>query len=407
MKGGSSLTGTNDSVYVCGTPHSTITCPITKSSGSGWMSFYVNADSMLSVLGDITASGGLSIIGNVRFGGTITTTSFYIYGARSNSRATVATFLPGSKMTCSNMANDNLGGSLVIRKSAEVIFKKGRWKANDDKQNYVDGTFDIQAGTKYSGKGAQRYDGTGLLCIAMPVSHSGGDGTTFLGTGITLRPGARWNTVTSEAADKYVRLGVESFGTISITNDFSYGPAVGLETTTTAADRALQLPRPACTLTVDTQDPVTGEGHTATFEDPIIGYGKLVKRGAGTLVFASSENAITGGVEIAEGAFTWTEPQTLQKLSFGAGAKIVFPASAPSLTVENGLDLTGAVIDLSAIPPVSLAGWTEVIGTDAGGISGEPAFSVPDRFRYRVVENGSGGASLEVRCRLGSQFTIR
>ena len=85
---------------------------------------------------------------------------------------------------------------------------------------------------------------------------------------------------------------------------------------------------------------------------------------------------------------------------------MVFPASAPSLTVEKGLDLTGAVIDLSAIPPTSLAGWTEVIGTAEGGISGVPSFSVPDRFRYRVVENGVGGASLEVRCILGMQFVI-
>lgn len=267
---------------------------------------------------------------------------------------------------------------------------------------------DIHAAVPYSGSGNQYFEGAGLVCIMKPVSYSGADSTTYLGTGITLRPGARWNTVTSEAADKYVRLGVDSFGTISITNDFSYGPQPGLETTTTAADRALQLPRPACTLTVDTQDPVSGEGHTATFEDPIIGYGKLVKRGAGTLVFASAENAITGGVEIAEGAFTWTAPQTLQKLSFGAGAKVVFPASAPSLTVEKGLDLTGAVIDLSAIPPTSLAGWTEVIGTaDGGVIAGVPEFSVPGRFRSRVVRNGAGGESLEVRCILGTQFMIR
>ena len=404
----SSLVATNDSVYVCGKTPVTITCPITKSSGDSWLNFYVNADSMLSVLGDVTASGGLAIVGNVRFGGNVTTTRFYIFGSRSNSRAAIATFLPGSKMTCSNQTINNLGGSLCIMDSAEVVYLKGACHAEGARNNFVNGTLDYRVPTKYSGVGNQCYEGTGLLCIGNPVSHSGGSGTTLLGMGITLRPGARWNTVTSEAADKYVRLGVDSFGTISITNDFAYGPQSGLETTTTAADRALQLPRPSCTLTVDTQDPISGEGRTATFEDPIVGYGKLVKRGAGTLVFASAENAITGGVEIAGGAFTWTAPQTLQKLSFGLGARIVFPAVAPSLTVEKGLDLTGAMIDLSSIPPVAFAGWTELIGTaDGGVIAGIPEFSVPGRFRSRVVGNDAGGESLEVRCILGTQFLIR
>ena len=402
---GTSLnSATNDAIYVCGGAPATIVAPI-KGINSNWMSFKIDYDSCLNVLGNVSSSYGFSIIGDVRFGGAVTVPVLYTYGTKNNSRATRQIFLAGSSKTVSNQSQPNLGGSYWVAKGAEIVLKGGYEKMADP-QHFVDGTLDFRAPVKYSSKAQAHFDGPGLLCIGKPVSHPEGNGTTLLGTGITLRPGARWNTVTSDAADKYVRLGVDSFGTLSITNDFAYGPEPGLETTTTAADRALQLPRPACTLTVDTQDPISGEGHTATFEDPIIGYGKLVKRGAGTLVFASAENAITGGVEIAEGAFTWTAPQTLQKLSFGPGARIVFPESALSLTVEKGLDLTGAVIDLSAVPSATFGVWTPILET-SGPISGTPVFSVPGRFRTRLVEDGEGGVSLEVRALVGTQFILR
>lgn len=120
-------TATNDAIYVCGGAPATIACPIKGASDSNWMSFKIDYDSCLTLLGNITKSGwaGLSFRGDARFGGTVSTSVTYTYGSSDNARATIATILPGSKLTCSSQNQNNLGGSLRIVKDAEAVYKGG------------------------------------------------------------------------------------------------------------------------------------------------------------------------------------------------------------------------------------------------------------------------------------------
>ena len=137
---------------------------------------------------------------------------------------------------------------------------------------------------------------------------------------LTLYPEAGWTTVAAETPDAAVTIAASDTPTLGATRDWTYGPAADAEPTTSAADRALTVGEEAV-LTIDTEDPVTGEGHVVTFADPIVAVGKVVKTGAGTLVLASDANAI-GELAVEEGAIMIPVVQTLDKVTFAAGATL-------------------------------------------------------------------------------------
>ena len=55
------------------------------------------------------------------------------------------------------------------------------------------------------------------------------------------------------------------------------------------------------TLTINTQDPETAEGHTIAFVDPIVGEGNVVKAGDGTLLLATTNIVIGGSFRVTGG----------------------------------------------------------------------------------------------------------
>ena len=99
------------------------------------------------------------------------------------------------------------------------------------------------------------------------------------------------------------------------------------------------------------------------------GSGSLVKDGAGTLVLASAENAVTGEVVVAEGTLRMTANQSFTSLS-ADGATLSF-APGVSATVSKDLDLDGVTLVVDGI--TSASPWTPVIvATGDAEISGTP-----------------------------------
>ena len=131
---------------------------------------------------------------------------------------------------------------------------------------------------------------------------------------------------------------------------------------TTEAERALKVAADA-TLSIDTQNPETGVGHVITFADPIMGDGSIVKTGAGTLSFATTNSVIAGTFSVEEGS----------------------------------ISLSGAAAS------VAEKGWTRVIA--AGTLVGAQE-ALPPRFKSRIVES-DGMTILEVRSERHTVIMVR
>jgi autotransporter-associated beta strand protein len=142
-----------------------------------------------------------------------------------------------------------------------------------------------------------------------------------------------------------------------------------------------------------------------TLADPVIGYGKLVKRGAGTLVLTSDANAVTGGVSVAEGALAWTADQLTPSLDVEPGTSLLFGwngSEASVLTVESDLDLTGVNVRPVAGSPVFIGHNTVIAAMNGAKITGTPI--LPDGYSYSIDGEGtvlrvhrSGGLSIFIR----------
>lgn len=406
------LGGKTDAIMIKGAMPVTFNADIDTSSSVGWFTININANTYVQFNGDIKAQGwgGIGIIGEARFAGNVTCNCLYIWNSRDcrNSRAVI---LPGGKVTCKGQStNGFLSGSLCICEDGEVTYTANNFYwTNSGARHEVNGRLNILSGASYNGTGDIYFDGTGVVSIAKTASKSAKEGTgsrTWFGSGLTFRPGDRWDTVTASAATNTVVLGVDSFATIAVTNDFAYGPTPDLATTTTAAQRAFRLPRPMCTLNLDVGNPDAGVQPVATFEDPIVGFGKIVKKGAGTLVLASEENAVTGGVSVVEGALTWTVPQTMPKLSVANGATLAFVASDGEpvpLTVESDLDLSDAALapaDASAAAVLSANYADVIVAAEGATLEGVP--TVDRRYQVRIRDN-----RLQMRERPGSILLVR
>jgi autotransporter-associated beta strand protein len=178
-----------------------------------------------------------------------------------------------------------------------------------------------------------------------------------------------------------------------------------VEAAVAVADRALLVASPLSALTVDTQDPESGIGHAVTFSDPVIGYGKLVKQGAGTLVLASDANAVTGGVSVVEGALAWTVDQSMPSLAVEPGTSLLFGwngSEASVLTVESDLDLTGVNVRPVAGSP-SFAGRNTVIAAANGAkITGTPI--LPEGYDWSITDDGS---ALQLHKGMGMSIIFR
>ena len=127
-----------------------------------------------------------------------------------------------------------------------------------------------------------------------------------------------WTTVTADAPDNYIKISVTNSAILSAAANWTYGPEEGVSPTTTAAERALDIP-PRATLTVKT------DGYTVSFADPIVGEGNLV-------IAEGSKVALAGDL-FASAKRDWTTFATVGSFSAAPGT---IPENYRVRMVENG-----------------------------------------------------------------------
>ena len=289
------------------------------------------ASSCLLLRGGGRVTGGLYTLGDVRLGGAWRGTNAVL--TTSASRLTV---LPG--------------GTLTIT-ATDGAFNAPSWLA-------VDGLLDVS--NKLASVSSACWLGNGAVRIR--DVDTGQTASFTLADSLTLYPLNGWPTVSSDAPAAAVTISAAETPTLGALNNWGYGPAAGAVPETTEAERALKVAADA-TLSIDTQDPETGAGHVITFADPIMGDGSVVKTGAGTLSFATTNSVIAGTFRVEEGAISIS--------------------GAASAAAERG--------------------WTRVIA--AGTLVGAQE-ALPPRFKSRVVES-DGMSILEVRSEQHTVIMVR
>ena len=289
---------------------------------SGADAFIRNTGSSCLLLrGGGRAVGGIHVSGDVRLGGEWRGTTAALLS--SSARLTV---LPGAVLTLT---------------ATGEAFNAPSWLA-------VDGFLDVS--NTLASVSSAYWLGNGAVRIR--DVDTGQTASFTLGDSLTLYPLNGWPTVSSDAPTAAVTISAAETPTLGAQCNWRYGPAAGAEPETTEAERALKVAADA-TLSIDTQNPETGAGHVITFSDPIMGDGSVVKTGAGTLSFATTNSVVAGTFRVEEGS----------------------------------ISLSGAAASAAE------KGWTRVIA--AGTLVGAQE-ALPPRFKSRIVES-DGMSILEVR----------
>jgi hypothetical protein len=289
------------------------------------------ASSCLLLRGGGIALGGIYTLGDVRLGGNWRGTNAVL--TTSTSRLTV---LPGGILTIT---------------ATDGAFNAPSWLAVDGLLD-VSNTFAFASSARLFGNGDIRIRGV----------ETGATASFPLADSLTLYPLNGWPTVSAEAPAAAVTISAADTPTLGAQGNWRYGPADGAAPETTEVERALKVAEGA-TLTIDTQDPETGAGHVITFADPIMGEGSVVKTGAGTLSFVTTNSVVAGTFRVEEGAITLS--------------------GAASTAAERG--------------------WTRVIS--AGALVGAQE-ALPPRFKSRIVES-DGLSILEVRSERHTVFMVK
>ncbi len=299
---------------------------------SGSCAFIRNtASSCLLLRGGGRTTGGIYTLGDVRLGGAWSATNAVL--TTSNSRLTV---LPGGSLTITAT-----GGAFTVP----------AWLA-------VDGLLDVS--NTFAFASSARLFGSGNIRIRDVETNA--TASFPLADALTLYPLNGWTTVGADAPAAAVTISAIETPTLGALGNWRYGPAVGAFPETTEAERALKVAVDA-TLSIDTEDPDTGAGHVITFADPIMGEGSVVKTGAGTLSFATTNSVISGVFRVEEGT----------------------------------VNISGAV------SAAAERGWTRILS--AGSLEGVQE-ALPARLKSRIVENGDL-RSLEVRAERHTVFMVK
>ena len=395
------------------------------SHGSGNM--YVNPirDSYVELAGRTTTEGLFGFVGNVRVSGELSARNItleYASGIRSNDQPYDSQLhvLDGGTVSIS-AADIRIAHGLPFRIDAgghmSIAGTGFGWGGNATKvltgKMYVDGTLDITA--PLDGYKEMQFIGSGRVDLKGGADASRDTRDIVL---IGHRDGLTCGIVGwhSAVGANVLRLVAENQVRLVALADGTYGPAANETSGSTARERALLL-RSFANLEVHTSDPDAAEpvARTLTFVDPIVGDGALVKKGAGTLVLASDENAVTGGVTIAEGALAWTAEQEIPgpltaqdgtTLKFGATNGAVLP-----LACGGDVTLAGTTLEpydaaaRAAIRAGGEASWQTVLTVSEGAkIVSLP--TVDGCFRLRVMET-AGGNALQISRIPGTQVFVR
>ena len=278
-------------------------------------------DSFVELDGTTTVTKTFRPSGDVRVGGTLTAKSLLLEAPVDSGRATKLQVLAGGKVSVTAIATNQVlaasryvvdgGGTLEFLDGADAVC--GHFVTMNVAN--IDGLMDVKC--PYLTTKPQTYYGTGTVQIASTRTHAKGSGSVIIGCGLTLKP-ASWSTVTADAPGNYIKIAVTNDAVLSAAANWTYGPEAGVATTTTVAERALEIAERA-TLTVKT------EGHTVSFADPIVGTGSLV-------VAEGSSLALAGDL-LASARGDWTTFATVGSWTCAAG---VFPSNYGIQTVDNG-----------------------------------------------------------------------
>ena len=319
--------------------------------------------SYVAFMGKLTVGSPVfDVCGHILVGGEATANSILMNIKLGSSRNTMLEILSGGSMTVSSQSN-------AFNKASYVSFRVNEGGA----LSFTGGTFDNRLASTHRVFGLMdigvplitttnlSFFGSGRLDVASTKS-SAKAAKLIIGEGLRLYPHS-WATLTTDGEGP-LTIYAETHATIGAKADWTYGPAAGVTTATTPAERALVTEAVYTPLTIDTTDPDTGAGHTITFADPILAAGDVEVKGVGAVCFASGEDSFGG------------------KLSFDG-------------------QVTLALND--AQRRAALAGWSDIL--TAAKINGLP--KVAEGVKVRLADNGDGTQSLQLRISGGLRVVIQ
>ena len=279
-------------------------------------------DSYVALNGTATITKTFRPSGDVRVGGTVTAAQLYAEATCGSGRRTKLQILSGGKVVITAQATDQdiAATRLVVDGGGTLEYRNGKNALCSHTVTHdialINGLVDVKC--PYTSKKYQVYYGTGVVQFASVKAHTAGSASIFVGGGLTVKPSGNWTTTSAEAPDNYIRLALTNDAVLSASANWTYGPEAGVETTTTAAERALEIADGA-TLTVKT------DGYTASFADPIVGSGNLV-------IEEGSKVALAGDL-FASAKDDWTTFATVGSFTAAPGT---LPENYRVRTVDNG-----------------------------------------------------------------------
>lgn len=289
----------------------------------------------------------------------------------SDANYTLTEQVDGPNSNYGASASLTYGGALTML-SGSLLTVKGPWCQAASASSKIDGTLN------FAGKlrGLQRFYGAGLVKTSGSYNTDVvGTNFVYLGGSITLLPAA-WNTQPG-AATAFRICATNGTPRLAAAGDWTYGPAEGV-----AADaaRAMHIAT-AATLTIDTQNADTAQGHTITFTDPLIAEGSLVKDGAGTLVLPPGKLSIGGSFTLKKGTV---------KIDDAVDVAGVFTAHEGA-KLEFGKDFLGNSANRTVLT--------------AGEIAGVP--DVPSCYCLKSSVDSESGRTILRLFRNGTQVILR
>ncbi len=327
-----------------------------------------NSTSYVALMGKLTVNSPVfSVSGHVVIGGEATANSILMDTRFSSGtggrRPSMIEILSGGSLTVANQTNTFSNASdtsLRVNEGGVLSFTGGQFdNRTPSSKHRVHGLLDI--GVPLLSTTNLSFFGTGRVNV-LSTKSSYKAAKVIIGDGLRLYPKS-WNTLTADAAGP-IRLYVLTRATIGARADWTYGPAAGVTTATTPAERALETEAIYAPLTIDTTDPDTGVGHTITFADPILAAGDVAVKGVGTVAFVSGEDSFGG------------------ELSFDGNVTLAISATQRQ---------------------AALGRWSAIL--TAAKVEGLP--KTADGVRLRIDDNGDGTQSLMCRVPSGAMFTIR
>ena len=339
--------------------------------------------------GSNAKNGRLKICGDIRTTGTIKT-KVIDFTARKTKPEMSRLFVESGSVTLTNQTlslgikNSGFrvaaGAVLTFETTSAAVYQ---W-TNMPQKIIIDGTMSIACPVK-GGGADQTYGGSGTLSISGTLTPAKGATAIGFSDALAVNLPSVWETVASSGVNTPLTLaGIGGRPVLHVADGWRYGAAAGVSTTTTAADRAAYI-HAGATLAVDANG-------TATFADPVAGPGTLEVAG-GTVKTPGGISSETT-LAVASGAtFEWDDETTVAGLVATNGATLRCTDQTKTLKVSGIANLSGAVIDGSAITFVP--GHKTIKLFEAASVVGLPVVRGV-RANVTVTPLATGGVAVNI-----------